>query len=150
MSKITRVQFAKYYFKLTRGLLDHLTDEHLRYRPYESMKTLGEELRHIADSREIYWRAMTSGIGPSWKEKRMDPEMAVSVVKLTAYYDELGRKYDELFATEMDWDKQIPWTGMGDPDVAGCLDWLTHFECTHQGILSVYLCGLNISYDIAS
>ncbi|MFX4301647.1 DinB family protein [Alicyclobacillus tolerans] len=149
MSKITNVQFFKHYSKLTKGLLDNLTDEHLQYRPHESMKTLGEELRHIADSKEIYLRAMTDGVGPSWKEKRMDPEIAISVEKLKAYYEDLDRRYDELFATKIDWAKEVPWTGMGDLDMEACLDWVTHFECTHQGIVSVYLVGLNINYDIA-
>lgn len=149
MSKITNIQFAKYYSNLTKGLLDLLTDEQLLYRPYESMKTLGEELRHIADSREIYLRAMQSGVGPSWKEKRMDPEMAVSVEKLKAYYEELEKRYDELFASEINWATEVPWKGMGDLDMEACLDWVTHFECTHQGIVSVYLEGLNIKYDIA-
>lgn len=150
LSKITNIQFFKYFSNLTKGLLDHLTDENLLFRPYDSMKTLGEELRHIADVREIYLRAMVEGVGPSWKEKRMDPEMAVSVDKLKEYYHELEQRFTEFFATDIDWGKEVPWKGMGDLDVEACLDWLTHFECTHQGILSVYLTGLNIKYDIAS
>lgn len=151
MSKITNIEFYKYYSGLTKGLLEHLVDEQLQYRPHESMKTLGEELRHIADAREIYLRAMVDGIGPSWKEKRMDPGMAVSVTKLKAYYEELDQRFEAFFATEISWSKEVPWKGMGDDlDIAACLDWLTHFECTHQGIVSVYLVGLDIKYDIAS
>ncbi|MCY0887974.1 MAG: DinB family protein [Alicyclobacillaceae bacterium] len=150
MSKITNIEFFQYYSGLTEGLLEHLVDEHLQYRPYASMKTLGEELRHIADSREIYLRAMVDGVGPSWKEKRMDPEMAVRVANLKAYFEELSQRFNAFFASEVDWSKEVPWKGMGDDlDVEACLDWLTHFECTHQGIVSVYLVGLGIQYNIS-
>ncbi|QQE77099.1 DinB family protein [Alicyclobacillus sp. SO9] len=150
MSSISSTEFYQYYSGLTQGLLEHLVDEQLQYRPYESLKTLGEELRHIADAREIYLRAMVDGTGPSWKEKRMDPEMAVSVEKLRAFYDELDRRFRDFFHSEIEWSKAVPWKGMGENlDIEACLDLLTHFECTHQGIVSVYLSGLGIKYDIA-
>ncbi|HEU4963715.1 MAG TPA: DinB family protein [Bacilli bacterium] len=149
MSNISLFDFWEYYDDKTKGFLTLLTDEQLTFQPYPGMKTLGEELRHILDVRDLYLRAMTEGTGPSWKEKRMDPEMAVSIEKLRAYYNDLVERFAAFQASEIDWSHVVPWEGMGDPDVEGCLNFLIHFECTHQGALSVYIAGLGLEYDIA-
>ncbi|ENQ3079780.1 TPA: DinB family protein [Bacillus pseudomycoides] len=150
MAQTSIVEYWKYYSYLTNGLLEHLSSEDLSFRPYESMKTLGEELRHIADAREIYLRAMMNKRGPSWREKQMDSEMAVNLDKLKAYYRELEKGYKLFTSSQIEWERTVIWEEMNDPNIEKCFNWLVHFECTHQGIVSVYLTGLHIDYDISS
>ncbi|WP_242222412.1 hypothetical protein [Bacillus cereus group sp. BfR-BA-01380] len=80
----------------------------------------------------------------------MDSEMAVNLDKLKAYYSELDNGYKMFISRQIELERVVSWKEMNDPDIEKCFNWLVHFECTHQGILSVYLTGLHIDYDISS
>lgn len=146
--KVSLFEFWKYYNDKTKGLLSLLTDDHLSSKPFEVPRTLGEELRHLLDSREIYLRALTSGVGPSWKEKRMDEKTAVSIERIRDYFNVLEEQFLDFFQSDVSWDQDIPWDCMDNPDKETALNWYIHFECTRQGVISMYLSSLNIDYNI--
>jgi uncharacterized damage-inducible protein DinB len=147
---VSLIEFWEYYNEKTKGLLNLLTHDHLSFRLFESSRTLGEEIRHLLDSREIYLRALASGIGPSWKEKRMDPETAVSVDKMRSEFNRLEDQFLNFLKSDIFWDHVILWECMGNPDKETALNWYIHFECTRQGVISTYLTALNINYDITA
>ncbi|MEX2104574.1 MAG: DinB family protein [Bacilli bacterium] len=128
-------------------LLEQLSDQDLSYKPFETSKTLGWLLNHVADVREVYVRAFEQGGGVTWEDKLNVKENERSIEKLKRYYLSIECRLDQIKNT-LSPELVIDWSEMGNPTVVLCMQYMTEHEIFHHGKYSIYLDGLGIDYNI--
>lgn len=136
-----------YIKERTNGLLSRISDKDLDYKPIETMGTLGRQLRHTADVRDIYIRSLENGEGVSWATKRMEREFETSVNRLIEYFNDLDERFNKIVVS-IDLEKTIKWGDMGDPTAVACIEYMTQHEIFHQGVWVSYIQGLGLDFDI--